>query len=460
MKKITLLFILLSFSFGFSQNLLLGFEPGESGGIDGAPFGGMAAPIVEAGTGSNTTQVLKIVANSGNQIWQGINLNLTTDVDLTSTQTMAIDVKSATAITFLVKVNDGTGGEAAAAVTHNGDDTWQTLSFTFNTALDLKAAMANGIYNGFVVHAYWAPSATVFGDVTADERTFYIDNISGPASTDTCSNGVQDGDETGTDCGGSCPNACPIPPTVAAPTPPARAAADVVSIYSDAYAAIPAINLDAGWCDSNAVTATTAGGNAILAYNDRACQGIDFDANQQDISGLTHIHVDFFIQVGTDLVGKVFNLKVVGPAANGSDDTLIPIDINALSPAPVPGTWYSFDLAVSFKHQTMRQFAVTSNLNNVVWYDNLYLHKNTTLGVDDFFANAVKLHPNPAYGVVNISTPTYAALEVSVHDLLGKLVIPVQTIQSQLNISSLNPGMYFVNMKQGTNTATKKLLVN
>ena len=107
MKKITLLFILLSFSFGFSQNLLLGFEPGESGGIDGAPFGGMAAPIVEAGTGSNTTQVLKIVANSGSQIWQGINLDLTTDVDLTSTQTMEIDVKSATAITFLVKVNDG-----------------------------------------------------------------------------------------------------------------------------------------------------------------------------------------------------------------------------------------------------------------------------------------------------------------------------------------------------------------
>ena len=151
---------------------------------------------------------------------------------------------------------------------------------------------------------------------------------------------------------------------------------------------------------------------------------------------------------------------MVGPAANGSDDTVIPIDINALSPAPVPGTRYSFDLAVSFTHQTMRQFAVTSNLKNVVWYDNLYLHKNTTLGVDDFFANAVKLHPNPAYGVVNISTPTNAVLEVSVHDLLGKLVIPVQTIQSQLNISSLNPGMYFVNMKQGTNTATKKLLVN
>tara|TARA_B110000046_G_scaffold43948_1_gene48938 strand:+ start:2898 stop:3041 length:144 start_codon:yes stop_codon:yes gene_type:complete len=47
-----------------------------------------------------------------------------------------------------------------------------------------------------------------------------------------------------------------------------------------------------------------------------------------------------------------------------------------------------------------------------------------------------------------------------VYDLLGKQVIPAQTIQSELNIASLNPGMYFVNMKQGASVATKKLLVN
>ena len=80
MKKITLLLALLVSSIGFSQDLLLGFEAGESGGIDGSPFGGMAAPMVVAGTGSNTSQVLEIVANSGGEIWQGTNLNLTTDV--------------------------------------------------------------------------------------------------------------------------------------------------------------------------------------------------------------------------------------------------------------------------------------------------------------------------------------------------------------------------------------------
>ena len=84
----------------------------------------------------------------------------------------------------------------------------------------------------------------------------------------------------------------------------------------------------------------------------------------------------------------------------------------------------------------------------------------STAGVDDFFANSVKLHPNPANGVVRFSTVTNEALEVSVYDLLGKQVIPVRTVQSELNISSLNPGMYFVNMKQGTSVATKKLLVN
>jgi len=83
-----------------------------------------------------------------------------------------------------------------------------------------------------------------------------------------------------------------------------------------------------------------------------------------------------------------------------------------------------------------------------------------TASVDDFFANSVKLHPNPANGVVRFSTVTNEALEVSVYDLLGKQVIPVRTVQSQLNISSLNPGMYFVNMKQGASVATKKLLVN
>ena len=84
----------------------------------------------------------------------------------------------------------------------------------------------------------------------------------------------------------------------------------------------------------------------------------------------------------------------------------------------------------------------------------------STASVEDFSANAVKLYPNPAKGVVNFSTVSNETLEVSVYDLLGKQVLRAENVQSQLNISSLNPGMYFVNMKQGSNSSTQKLLIN
>ena len=84
----------------------------------------------------------------------------------------------------------------------------------------------------------------------------------------------------------------------------------------------------------------------------------------------------------------------------------------------------------------------------------------TVAGLEDFAANAVKMYPNPAKGFVNFSSASNVALDVAVYDMLGKQVLRANAVQSQLNISSLNPGMYFVNMTQGSNVSTKKLLVN
>lgn len=175
MKKLLLLFFLVTNSLGYSQTLRLGFESGESGNAFGA-FGGFSILPAETGTGSNTSKVLPIVANPGGQIWQGCNFVLTTPVQLTTTKTMTIDVLSSTPVTFLMKVNGGVAGAPAAAAqaSHNGDGTWQTISFTFNTALDGQAASANGVYNNMVIHPFFPFSGP------ASARTFYIDNISGP----------------------------------------------------------------------------------------------------------------------------------------------------------------------------------------------------------------------------------------------------------------------------------------
>ena len=84
---------------------------------------------------------------------------------------------------------------------------------------------------------------------------------------------------------------------------------------------------------------------------------------------------------------------------------------------------------------------------------------SATAGVKDFAAISVKMYPNPASDVLKFSSASTKVLDVVVYDMLGKQVLRANAVQSELNISSLNPGMYFVNMTQGSSTFTKKLLV-
>lgn len=175
MKKFILGISLLIVSIGNAQTLLQGFE---SAGSLGATFGGLPTPLIETGTGSNNSQVLKIVTNPTQQVWQGVNLNLSPSVNLTVNKTLTIDVLAFESMTFLVKVTTG-GATAAAPVTHNGNGTWQTLSFTFNTSLDGQTANPSGTYSGFVIHPYWGVGQTAFGTLKPP-RTFYVDNISDP----------------------------------------------------------------------------------------------------------------------------------------------------------------------------------------------------------------------------------------------------------------------------------------
>ncbi len=183
MKKLISLIFLLTVALGFSQNLKLGFETGETGAPSGV-FGNMANPVIETGTGTNTSKVLKIVCNTAGEVWQGSNFNLTNTVTLTTNQTMTIDVLASGPMFFLVKVNGGVSGapEAAAVVSYTGTNTWQTCSFTFNSVRDSKAAAANGTYASFVIHPYWESAAQINFGTLRPARTLWVDNFALPTS--------------------------------------------------------------------------------------------------------------------------------------------------------------------------------------------------------------------------------------------------------------------------------------
>jgi hypothetical protein len=174
-------------------------------------------------------------------------------------------------------------------------------------------------------------------------------------------------------------------PTEAAPTPPSRNAADVVSIYSDAYSDIAFDNFDAGWCGGPAVTGVTIAGDNTLKKNAGiVCHGIDFSSRRQDLSAFTHIHFDFYTN-DTDLTGDVFNVKLVDFAGGNSEVSALEVNINTGTvPGIEAGVWVSVDIDItalggvvagSLTRSDVAQIGITTaNLTNV-WYDNIYLYK-------------------------------------------------------------------------------------
>ena len=174
-------------------------------------------------------------------------------------------------------------------------------------------------------------------------------------------------------------------PQTAAPIPPARDAANVVSIYSDAYTNITINNFDAGWCGGAAVTEVAVAGNNTLKKNTGIdCHGIDFAANRQDLSSFTHIHFDFYTD-DTDLTGDVFNVKLVDFGGGSGEASALEVNINTGTvPAISAGVWVSVDIDITalggvvgnnLTRSDIAQIGITTaNLTNV-WYDNIYLYK-------------------------------------------------------------------------------------
>lgn len=83
---------------------------------------------------------------------------------------------------------------------------------------------------------------------------------------------------------------------------------------------------------------------------------------------------------------------------------------------------------------------------------------NSTLSVDDISLdeNTVKLYPNPATDVVNIKT-NQTIKNVAVFNVNGQKVLDIAN-QSQINISNLPTGMYFLSINTNQSNQTIKIL--
>ena len=96
------------------------------------------------------------------------------------------------------------------------------------------------------------------------------------------------------------------------------------------------------------------------------------------------------------------------------------------------------------------------------WTSSITAH-TTNVGVESWLANSVSLYPNPAKEVVNVQCTMYnvqSGGELHLFDVYGKLLqtVPVTGETTQINISGLAAGLYFVRVTTEEGTVTKQFV--
>jgi hypothetical protein len=211
-------------------------------------------------------------------------------------------------------------------------------------------------------------------------------------------------------------------PTTNAPTPPARDAGDVISIFSDAYTNLAGTNFDPNWGQSghNQVNTTFdptgAGNNFVLAYPNFNYQGTALNGNQ-NASEMEFLNVDIWVAAGTSRMVKVSPIN----NGTGAGEVLVEVPLT-------PGSWNSVALPkASFTGMTWNsvfqlkfdgQFNADGSANTTpfdIYLDNIYFYREANV-VSAPTTNAPTPPARDAGDVISIFSDAYTNVAVANFD--------------------------------------------
>ena len=171
-------------------------------------------------------------------------------------------------------------------------------------------------------------------------------------------------------------------PTEAAPTPPAREAGDVVSIFSDAYTDVTLTELPTSWSDVTTFEATTVASDNVWKLSGLEFLGMvtNYDTGI-DVSTMEMLHIDYWVPEG---VSNELIIKIVNTLDGGED-------IESLG-TTVSGSWQSIDIDMTgfvgnlANTEKITQILIDAvNRADTVFVDNFYFYKAPTSSADVVF---------------------------------------------------------------------------
>ena len=153
-------------------------------------------------------------------------------------------------------------------------------------------------------------------------------------------------------------------PTVAATTPAARPAAEVISLFSDAYTNITGTDWAPNWGQSTVHSEIDIVGNATKKYTNFNYQGIAL-ASSIDVSAMTKLHLDVWSPDCT-----AFEVYLINPGPVEQKVTI----------TPTLSGWNSFDINLSdYTSVDLKNIfqlkLVSPTAGTTVYLDNLYFSK-------------------------------------------------------------------------------------
>ena len=175
MKKITLLFLLLFASFGYSQTLPLDFEESDDANIFASVSDGGTFNIIDDADNTGES-VGEFSGKVGGAAYDHINVPLTTSLDIAATNTISFRVKQTTTegtTSHLFKLQKGTGGsglDKQVAFTTEYD-VWKDVSLTYS---------GTGTYNELIIF-FDFNSATVSGTYLIDDIVASVGQTENPS---------------------------------------------------------------------------------------------------------------------------------------------------------------------------------------------------------------------------------------------------------------------------------------
>jgi hypothetical protein len=225
-----------------------------------------------------------------------------------------------------------------------------------------------------------------------------------------------------TDASGALSIETASPPDVAAPVPD-RPAANVVSLFSDAYADVPVDTWSADW-DNADVADTQILGDNVKKYSNLVFAGIEFTSQPVDASAMEFMHLDLWTEDASAFKIKLVDFGADG-AFGGGDDSEHEITLtgggasaSGAIPAPglvpplVEGAWNTLDIPLSdftglLARGHLAQMIISGG-SPTVYLDNIYFFNEAPTAPTE----AAPTPTVPAGNVVSMFSNAYTDVTV------------------------------------------------